>query len=133
MPGRVLQSIKRAKASNPVFVLDEIDKVTGTNISGDPSAALLEVLDPEQNNSFYDNFVELEYDLSKVMFIATANNMGSIHPALRDRMEVIEINGYLLEEKLEIARRHLLPRQLTEHGMTPDCKGDSLPGTVYCQ
>ena len=120
MPGRVLQSIKRAKASNPVFVLDEIDKVTGTNISGDPSAALLEVLDPEQNNSFYDNFVELEYDLSKVMFIATANNMGSIHPALRDRMEVIEINGYLLEEKLEIARRHLLPRQLTEHGMTPD-------------
>ena len=120
MPGRVLQSIKRAKASNPVFVLDEIDKVAGANISGDPSAALLEVLDPEQNNSFYDNFVELEYDLSKVMFIATANSMSNIHPALRDRMEVIEINGYLLEEKLEIARRHLLPRQLKEHGMTPD-------------
>lgn len=120
MPGRVLQSLKRAKASNPVFVLDEIDKVAGANISGDPSAALLEVLDPEQNNSFYDNFVELEYDLSKVMFIATANNMSSIHPALRDRMEVIEINGYLLEEKLEIARRHLLPRQLVEHGMTSD-------------
>ena len=118
MPGRVLQSIKRAKASNPVFVLDEIDKVAGANISGDPSAALLEVLDPEQNNSFYDNFVELEYDLSKVMFIATANSMSAIHPALRDRMEVIEINGYLLEEKLEIAKRHLLPRQLKEHGMT---------------
>jgi ATP-dependent Lon protease len=120
MPGRVLQNIKRAKASNPVFVLDEIDKVSGANINGDPSAALLEVLDPEQNNSFYDNFVELEYDLSKVMFIATANNMSSIHPALRDRMEVIEINGYLLEEKLEIAKRHLLPKQLKEHGLKTD-------------
>lgn len=120
MPGRVLQSIKRAKASNPVFVLDEIDKVIGANINGDPSAALLEVLDPEQNNSFYDNFVELEYDLSKVMFIATANNLSTIHPALRDRMEIIEINGYLLEEKLEIARKHLLPKQLSEHGVTPE-------------
>lgn len=117
MPGRILQSIRKAKASNPVFVLDEIDKVIGANINGDPSAALLEVLDPEQNSTFYDNFVELEYDLSKVMFIATANNMSTIHPALRDRMEVIEINGYLLEEKLEIARRHLVPKQLSEHGV----------------
>ena len=117
MPGRILQSIKKAKASNPVFVLDEIDKVIGANINGDPSAALLEVLDPEQNNTFYDNFLELEYDLSKVMFIATANNLSTIHPALRDRMEVIEITGYLLEEKIEIARRHLVPKQLHEHGV----------------
>lgn len=117
MPGRILQSIKKAKSSNPVFVLDEIDKVIGANVNGDPSAALLEVLDPEQNNTFYDNFVELEYDLSKVMFIATANNLSNIHPALRDRMEVIEISGYLLEEKVEIARRHLVPKQLTEHGV----------------
>jgi len=120
MPGRVLQSIKKAKASNPVFVLDEIDKVIGANVNGDPSAALLEVLDPEQNSTFYDNFVELEYDLSKVMFIATANNMSTVHPALRDRMEVIEINGYLLEEKIEIARRHLIPKQLEEHGVKPE-------------
>ncbi|MCB9015449.1 MAG: endopeptidase La [Lentimicrobiaceae bacterium] len=119
MPGRILQSIKKAKASNPVFVLDEIDKVIGANVNGDPSAALLEVLDPEQNSTFYDNFVELEYDLSKVMFIATANNLSTIHPALRDRMEIIEINGYLLEEKLEIARRHLVPKQLSEHGVKP--------------
>ncbi len=120
MPGRILQSIRKAKVSNPVFVLDEIDKVIGANINGDPSAALLEVLDPEQNSTFYDNFVELEYDLSKVMFIATANNMSTVHPALRDRMEVIEINGYLLEEKVEIARRHLIPKQLEEHGVKPD-------------
>ncbi len=120
MPGRVLQSIRKAKASNPVFVLDEIDKVIGANINGDPSAALLEVLDPEQNSTFYDNFVELEYDLSKVMFIATANNLSTVHPALRDRMEIIEINGYLLEEKIEIARRHLIPKQLAEHGVKPD-------------
>lgn len=117
MPGRILQNIRKAKASNPVFVLDEIDKVIGANINGDPAAALLEVLDPEQNSTFYDNFVELEYDLSKVMFIATANNINTIHPALRDRMEVIEINGYLLEEKLEIARKHLVPKQLKEHGV----------------
>jgi ATP-dependent Lon protease len=117
MPGRVIQSIRKAKSSNPVFVLDEIDKVTGVTVNGDPSAALLEVLDPEQNNAFYDNFLEIEYDLSRVMFIATANTMSSIHPALRDRMEVIEISGYLLEEKIEIALRHLLPKQLKEHGM----------------
>jgi len=120
MPGRVLQSIRKAKASNPVFVLDEIDKVIGANINGDPAAALLEVLDPEQNSTFYDNFIELEYDLSKVMFIATANNLSTIHPALRDRMEIIEITGYLLEEKLEIAKRHLVPKQLSEHGVKPD-------------
>lgn len=120
MPGRILQSIKKAKASNPVFVLDEIDKVIGANINGDPSAALLEVLDPEQNSTFYDNFVELEYDLSRVMFIATANNLSTIHPALRDRMEIIEISGYLLEEKIEIARRHLVPKQLHEHGVKPE-------------
>jgi ATP-dependent Lon protease len=117
MPGRVIQSIRKAKSSNPVFVLDEIDKVTGVTVNGDPSAALLEVLDPEQNNSFYDNFLEIDYDLSRVMFIATANTMSSIHPALRDRMEVIEISGYLLEEKIEIALRHLVPKQLKEHGM----------------
>jgi ATP-dependent Lon protease len=117
MPGRVIQSIRKAKSSNPVFVLDEIDKVTGVTVNGDPSAALLEVLDPEQNSAFYDNFLEIEYDLSRVMFIATANTMSSIHPALRDRMEVIDISGYLLEEKIEIALRHLLPKQLKEHGM----------------
>jgi ATP-dependent Lon protease len=117
MPGRVIQSIRKAKSSNPVFVLDEIDKVTGANFNGDPSAALLEVLDPEQNSAFYDNFLEIEYDLSRVMFIATANTMSSIHPALRDRMEVIDISGYLLEEKIEIALRHLVPKQLKEHGM----------------
>jgi ATP-dependent Lon protease len=119
MPGRIIQSIKKAKSSNPVFVLDEIDKVIGANISGDPSAALLEVLDPEQNTTFYDNFLELEYDLSKVLFLATANTLSTVHPALRDRMEVIEISGYLLEEKLEIAKRHLIPKQLKEHGVTP--------------
>ncbi len=117
LPGRIIQSIKKAKSSNPVFVLDEIDKVIGATHNGDPSAALLEVLDPEQNTTFYDNYLEMEFDLSRVLFVATANNINSIHPALRDRMEIIDINGYLLEEKVEIARRHLIPRQLKEHGV----------------
>jgi len=117
MPGRIIQNLRKVKASNPVFVLDEIDKVSGNTISGDPQAALLEVLDPEQNTTFYDNFLEMDYDLSRVMFIATANTVSSIHPALRDRMEIIDLNGYLIEEKIEIAKRHLIPKQMRDHGL----------------
>ncbi|HDO06084.1 MAG TPA: AAA family ATPase, partial [Bacteroidetes bacterium] len=117
MPGRILQNLKKAQSSNPVFMLDEIDKVSGNNYSGDPQAALLEVLDPEQNNTFYDNYLELDYDLSKVMFIATANNLSGVHPALIDRMEIIELSGYLLEEKVEIARKHLIHKQFEENGI----------------
>ena len=116
MPGRILQSIRKVKSSNPVMILDEIDKV-GSDFRGDPSSALLEVLDPEQNYTFYDNYLELEYDLSKVLFVATANDINNIQPALRDRLEIIDLSGYAIEEKTEIAKRHLVPKQRDAHGL----------------
>ncbi len=116
MPGRILQSIRKVKSSNPVMILDEIDKV-GKDFRGDPSSALLEVLDPEQNYTFYDNYLELEYDLSKVLFVATANDINTIQPALRDRLEIIDLSGYAIEEKIQIAKRHLVPKQKEAHGL----------------
>ncbi|MBQ4376293.1 MAG: endopeptidase La [Bacteroidales bacterium] len=117
MPGRIIQNIKKSGTSNPVFILDEIDKVQANSVHGDATSALLEVLDPEQNSAFHDNYLDVDYDLSKVMFIATANTLSTIQPALLDRMEIIELSGYVHEEKMEIAKRHLIPRQLKEHGM----------------
>ncbi len=127
MPGRIIQSLRKVKTSNPVMILDEIDKI-GKDHRGDPSSALLEVLDPEQNNSFYDNYLETEYDLSKTLFIATANDISQIQPALRDRLEIIDLSGYAVEEKVEIAKRHLLPKQRTAHGL--DKINFKVPDTV---
>ena len=117
MPGRIIQNVKKAKSSNPVFILDEIDKIGRNTHGGDPSSALLEVLDPEQNDTFQDNYVELEYDMSRVLFIATANSLGNLQPALLDRMEIIDVNGYTVEEKVQIAKKHLIPKQISEHGL----------------
>ena len=130
MPGRIVKSLIKAEASNPVIILDEIDKL-GSDHRGDPSSAMLEVLDPEQNNTFHDNYLDVDYDLSKVMFIATANNLGTIPPALLDRMELIEVSGYITEEKVEIARRHLVPKELENNGLRKDYVKFSKPALEY--
>ena len=132
MPGRILKSISKCGSSNPVFVLDEIDKVAGMSAHGDPASAMLEVLDPEQNTSFHDNYLDIDYDLSNVMFIATANSLSNVHPALIDRMEVIEVSGYIEQEKVQIAKRHLLPKQIKEHGLRKSdiSIGDKLFSTI---
>ena len=118
MPGRILKSLSKVRHSNPVFVLDEIDKIGGMTINGDPAAAMLEVLDPEQNTAFHDNYLDIDYDLSKVMFVATANSLSNVHPALIDRMEIIDISGYIEQEKMEIAKRHLIPDNVKANGLS---------------